>query len=97
LGATILALWGPGWTRLVFFSQTQEVLPQRGARPFAQHRDVGLARSTTAMMAPSGGSLKTRRFAGKKPQGPGARALWGPSCALVAEARVTLVNVRSST
>jgi hypothetical protein len=44
---------------------------------FAHHHGVGLPGSTMAIMAPSGGPLKTAGVQGKSRRVPGVRALWG--------------------
>jgi hypothetical protein len=53
LGSGVRALWGPGWTRLPFYSR--EKYCQNGGMVFAHHPASACLGSKMAIMVPSGG------------------------------------------
>jgi hypothetical protein len=58
----IRALWGPGWTRLPFFCQSQEVLPERG-HALAPTTTAKLFHGVTASLGLDGADLVVEELA----------------------------------
>jgi hypothetical protein len=103
-GPGVRALWGQQWARLAFPTQTREVLPQRGHGLRPPPRRLG---STTAITAPSGGSLETaglqgnsRRVRGSVPFGGSNGLVWltepRPRCRGYTFATTTKLSYRLS-